>query len=172
MSAPVRLLVGGREVTVALAASGEGWNATVEGASHAVGCAGRRGHTAAGARVETLVLKIDGRIERVTVARTRERLLVAAGGRVHVVTPADGSERGAHGATGSGVVSAPMPGKIVAVLAAVGETVAAGDPLIVLEAMKMETTLAAEVGGRIAAVHATAGAMVDGGAVLVEITPV
>jgi 3-methylcrotonyl-CoA carboxylase alpha subunit len=172
VSAPLRLTIGGREVVVTLTATGDGWDATVDGASHAIACTGRQSQAATGsARVETLVLEIDGRVERVVVARTRERTLVAAGGRVHVVTTADGSERGAHGAVGSGVIAAPMPGKIIAVLVAPGDTVATGDPLVVLEAMKMETTLAAEVGGQITAVHVTPGTMVDGGAVLVEITP-
>jgi biotin carboxyl carrier protein len=77
---------------------------------------------------------------------------------------------GAHAGAGSGVVTAPMPGKVIAVLVAVGETVEVGQPLVVLEAMKMESTLSAEVAGRVTAVATIAGATVAAGDLLVEIT--
>ena len=64
-----------------------------------------------------------------------------------------------------------MPGKVVAVMVALGDTVEAGQPVIVLEAMKMETTLVAEVPGRVTAVEAVAGTTVDAGALLVAIAP-
>jgi biotin carboxyl carrier protein len=64
-----------------------------------------------------------------------------------------------------------MPGKVIAVLVAAGDTVEAGQPVVVLEAMKMESTLAAEVAGTVAAVSATPGATVGAGELLVEITP-
>jgi biotin carboxyl carrier protein len=56
------------------------------------------------------------------------------------------------------------------VLVAAGDAVTAGQPLVVIEAMKMETTLAAEIDGTVRSVAAEAGAMVDAGSVLVEIT--
>ncbi len=77
------------------------------------------------------------------------------------------ARRGAAG--GVGTVVAPMPGQIVRVLVAVGDAVEAGAPLIVLEAMKMETTLRSEIAGTVAAVPVEAGATVDAGAVLVEV---
>jgi 3-methylcrotonyl-CoA carboxylase alpha subunit len=52
-----------------------------------------------------------------------------------------------------------------------GQTVESGQPLIVLEAMKMETTLYAESGATVRKVHATVGAMVDHGVVLIELSP-
>ena len=72
-------------------------------------------------------------------------------------------------AGGAGTVVAPMPGKIVRVLVAVGDTVEAGAPLVVLEAMKMETTLRSEIAGTVVAVSVEAGATVDAGAALVEL---
>lgn len=65
-------------------------------------------------------------------------------------------------------VAAPMPGSVVAVTVAVGEEVAAGQKLLSLEAMKMETTLYAELGGRVAEVLVRPGAQVDGGDLLVR----
>jgi biotin carboxyl carrier protein len=64
-----------------------------------------------------------------------------------------------------------MPGKVVKVLVATGDAVTAGQPLVVVEAMKMETTLAAEIDGTVKAVNASTGDTVDAGAVLVEIAP-
>ena len=64
---------------------------------------------------------------------------------------------------------APMPGKVVKVLVATGDVVTVGQALVVLEAMKMETTLVAEVAGTVAMVAATPGGMIDAGAVVVEI---
>jgi acetyl/propionyl-CoA carboxylase alpha subunit len=76
----------------------------------------------------------------------------------------------AHGAgTGSATVTAPMPGTVIKVNVHEGETVDAGDPLVVLEAMKMETPLLAPFGATVKAVHVGEGDRVAGGAVLVEL---
>ena len=66
-------------------------------------------------------------------------------------------------------VRAPIAGKVVKVLHAVGDTVAPGAAVIVLEAMKMENELASERGGTITAVHKQAGQAVETGEVLVEL---
>ena len=70
-----------------------------------------------------------------------------------------------------GLTVAPMPGKVLQVLVGIGDAVEPGQPLVVLEAMKMETTLRAEIAGTVAAVGASPGDMVEAGAALVEITP-
>jgi biotin carboxyl carrier protein len=62
-----------------------------------------------------------------------------------------------------------MPGKVLAVRVAVSQQVAAGDPLVVLEAMKMETVVSAEATARVGAVHVADGAMVEPGQTLVEL---
>jgi acetyl/propionyl-CoA carboxylase alpha subunit len=69
----------------------------------------------------------------------------------------------------SGAVVAPMPGTVIKVLVAVGEQVAARQPLVVLEAMKMETPLLAPYAASVAAVHVAEGDRVGGGALLVEL---
>jgi glutaconyl-CoA/methylmalonyl-CoA decarboxylase subunit gamma len=66
-------------------------------------------------------------------------------------------------------IRAPIAGKVVKVLVAPGDTVAAGAAIIVLEAMKMENELVSERGGTISAVHKQAGQAVDTGDLLVEI---
>lgn len=64
---------------------------------------------------------------------------------------------------------APMPGLIVRVHVQPGEEVAAGQGLVVMEAMKMENELRATGAGRVKAVHVRAGVAVEKGAVLIEL---
>jgi len=66
-------------------------------------------------------------------------------------------------------VTAPMPATVLKVLVHEGATVAARQPLVVLEAMKMETPLASPYDGTVRAVHVQEGDRVAGGAVLVEL---
>jgi biotin carboxyl carrier protein len=62
-----------------------------------------------------------------------------------------------------------MPGKIVGVKVAVGQTVKEGDLVAVLEAMKMENEIFAPQGGTIASVNVTTGAMIETNDVIVTI---
>jgi len=73
------------------------------------------------------------------------------------------------GEVGSGAVLAIMPGKIVRVLVEPGQEVQEGEPVCVLEAMKMENELQARQGGSVRAVHVKPGDDVEKGQVLVEI---
>ncbi|MBS0338198.1 MAG: 3-methylcrotonyl-CoA carboxylase, partial [Proteobacteria bacterium] len=82
----------------------------------------------------------------------------------------DPPERTALGAADGRMVS-PMNAKVAAVHAKAGDTVAAGAALVVLEAMKMEHTLAAPAAARITAVHVERGAQVSPGQLLVEFVP-
>ena len=76
----------------------------------------------------------------------------------------------AHGGeTHGGSVTAPMPGTVLEVLVAAGESVAARAPLVILEAMKMEVPVAAPFDARVASVAVRPGDRVAGGAVLVEL---
>lgn len=69
----------------------------------------------------------------------------------------------------SNALTASMPGKIIAVNAKAGDTVKAGDPLIVMEAMKMEMTLEAPRDGVVAEVSFDTGALVSDGEVLLTL---
>ena len=62
-----------------------------------------------------------------------------------------------------------MPGTVIRVLVEPGATVAARQPLVVLEAMKMETPLTSPYDAKVRAVHVAEGDRVAGGAVLVEL---
>jgi 3-methylcrotonyl-CoA carboxylase alpha subunit len=119
------------------------------------------------------VLTLDGHTTPLALVRHD-----VEGTRIGVRSSADGTtivldERPrfpeAEVAAGTGGCEAPMPGKVVQVLVEVGQTVARGAPLVVLEAMKMEQTLTAPRGGQVSAVRCAAGERVDAGAVLVEL---
>jgi biotin carboxyl carrier protein len=83
---------------------------------------------------------------------------------VEAIEAVAGAER-----QGPSRVTAPIPGKVVAVNVAAGDLVEAGQPLVVLEAMKMQNELTGGRAGRVVAVHVTAGMTVEAGAVLVEL---
>jgi len=94
-----------------------------------------------------------GRSEDFTVQPLAEALAAAA--KVNHVTDSD-------------VISA-MPGRINSVEVAIGQSVRKGDPVIVMEAMKLILSLAAPVDGTVSAIHCAAGQTVAGGVRLVEI---
>ncbi|WP_077003004.1 acetyl-CoA carboxylase biotin carboxylase subunit [Variovorax sp. KK3] len=75
-------------------------------------------------------------------------------------------------AAGDGKLRAAMNGRVVAVLVAPGERVVAGQPVLTLEAMKMEHVHAAPAAGRVTAVHVTVGEQVAASRVVAEIEPV
>jgi biotin carboxyl carrier protein len=66
-------------------------------------------------------------------------------------------------------VTAPMPGTVIRLLVGAGDSVRARQPLVVLEAMKMETPLTSPYDAIVRAVHVAEGDRVAGGAVLVEL---
>jgi biotin carboxyl carrier protein len=79
------------------------------------------------------------------------------------------SARGDAGRQGKKVVKAYMPGRVVEVRVQPGDRVEAGQPMIVLEAMKMQNEIQAERAGTVSRVFVTAGEAVEGGDPLVEV---
>jgi 3-methylcrotonyl-CoA carboxylase alpha subunit len=73
------------------------------------------------------------------------------------------------GGAGDGAILAPMPGRVIAVLVVVGQAVAKGQRLVVIEAMKMEQALLAPFDGTVAVLKAAEGGQVTEGALLVRI---
>ncbi|MEI8196832.1 MAG: biotin/lipoyl-containing protein [Phycisphaerae bacterium] len=96
----------------------------------------------------------------------------AAAAPVRVAPPAAPAQAAAPTPTLSGsgekTIKAPIPGNIVGVKVKAGDTVKAHEPLVVLEAMKMETPIASATGGKIKAVLVEVGSSVKQGQVLVE----
>lgn len=71
--------------------------------------------------------------------------------------------------SGDGRLKAPIPGLIARYLVDVGDEVTTGQPLVILEAMKMENEIRAPLAGRVEAIHVAAGETVARGTLLVEI---
>ena len=74
-----------------------------------------------------------------------------------------------HSSAAAGGLTTPLPGVVVSVAVAVGVEVAAGTPLMVIEAMKMEHTISAPYAGTVRAIHYDRGARVPEGAELLEL---
>ena len=116
---------------------------------------------------------MDGRSYEARVEETPSGLVVVLDGyrfEIEVRDPRRWTRQsGATGAHGIQHLSAPMPGKVVRVLVAAGETVEAGQGLVVVEAMKMQNEIKAPRAGRILSVPASEGATVIAGEVLATI---
>jgi acetyl/propionyl-CoA carboxylase alpha subunit len=97
------------------------------------------------------------------------RLNLPAPAPAPVPDAADAQAADTGGAHASRELVAPMPGTVIKVLVADGDTVSARQPLVVLEAMKMETPVVAPYDGTVERVHVEEGARVAGGALLVEL---
>jgi 3-methylcrotonyl-CoA carboxylase alpha subunit len=166
-----RLRLGERTITVQLADPLEAPGTTVDGHAHRVRQhAARPLRAADGGAGTELLLAVDGRVWRALIVRQGDRVLVALDGRTHAFILGEAPRRGS-AAAGVGVAVAPMPGKVIRLLVSVGDRVEAGQALVVLEAMKMETTLRAEIAGTVAVVAVAPDVMVDAGVVLVELAP-
>jgi acetyl/propionyl-CoA carboxylase alpha subunit len=83
--------------------------------------------------------------------------------------PPDLVTAGEHGAHEQSSLSAPMPGTVIRVLVGEGDRVRPRQPLVVLEAMKMETPVVSPYEAVVRAVHVSEGDRVAGGTVLVEL---
>ena len=89
---------------------------------------------------------------------------------LETLTPVEAIEAIAAAASaGPSRLTAPIPGKVVKVHVAVGDEVEAGQPLVVLEAMKMENELTAEQSGKVTALHVEAGQTVATGDPLADL---
>ena len=125
-----------------------------------------------------VLLTIGSEVHRVAVSRgdTRGKYSLSLHGRRYAVEALDERTRAIRelseataAPAGPAPLIAPMPGLIVRVNVAPGDSVRAGQGLIVMEAMKMENELRATAAGVVKSVRATPGTAVERGAVLVEL---
>ena len=123
-------------------------------------------------RVARDAVAIDGKPVRYLVDRAGDSIRVAVGGELHEfeLGGAKSGPRAGHGVA-SPETRSPIPGKVLKLETEVGATVAPGDPLLILEAMKMENVLVAEVAGTVKEITVRAGEMVEPGRLLVVIEP-
>ena len=115
------------------------------------------------------MLTSDAGIERVWAVSTAERSWVFHDGRVYVLESYPG-RRSSRGHSSSDTLTAPMPATVRTVLVKVGDEVAEGETLVVLEAMKMELPLRAPKAGRVAEIRCAPGELVQPGVTLVELS--
>jgi glutaconyl-CoA/methylmalonyl-CoA decarboxylase subunit gamma len=124
-----------------------------------------------------LSVRIDGHIVDLTTEGSPPEIgAVASGHRsyVRVESERQRAAEAAKKAKGGGsdrVLKSPMPGRVVKVLVKVGDDVAAGQPIMVVEAMKMENELKAKGPAKIGEIHVEAGAAVEAGAKLITFAP-
>jgi biotin carboxyl carrier protein len=142
-----------------------------------------------------LEVKVDGKPVAVDVLPVRGQLSIRVAGRVVDLTmegsPPDvgaiasghrsyvrveseraraaAQARKGRGGDGEKIVKSPMPGRVVRVLVAKGDEVAAGQPLLVVEAMKMENEIRAKAACKVAEIHVDAGTAVEGNAKLITL---
>lgn len=123
-----------------------------------------------GKRYEVEVEKVDAykSLDRNGVAAPKAPVLAASAPRAAAPAPAPAAPAPAAApAAGGTTVEAPMPGKVLSVKAAVGQAVKFGEPLVIMEAMKMETEIVAPADGTVSQVLVNTGDSVDTGAAMV-----
>ncbi|NNJ08836.1 acetyl-CoA carboxylase biotin carboxylase subunit [Chloroflexales bacterium ZM16-3] len=163
---PLSFVLGKETSTLRARQSGESWSIAYAG--------GQIDLRIVTIRDSELVLEIRSTLERFRVARGEadELLLSWRGDTYRLTRPAplsaDSVGRVGHGHDGASL-SAPMPGTLIKLLVSAGEQVAEGQPLLVLEAMKMEHTVVAPYAGVVRRLPFAAGDSVAGGADLIEL---
>lgn len=139
------------------------FNVTLHGETHHIQITGTGHHTQ---QERPFYITVDGVPEEILIETLAE--LEDSGDTPAAVT-VSGSKRPR--ATAPGHVTSSMPGTVIEVLVEVGSEVKAGDPVLVTEAMKMETEIQAPVSGRVQAIHVSKGDSVNPDETLVEIAP-
>jgi biotin carboxyl carrier protein len=116
----------------------------------------------------------DGRSWGMSIEGDEQSASVTVAGHLYSVEIEDERERAAHAAEkaaakGGGVIKSVMPGVVADVLVAEGDAVEEGQPLLILEAMKMQNEIAATSSGIVERIHVSQGDAVDGGTALVTV---
>ncbi|MFN3353094.1 MAG: biotin/lipoyl-containing protein, partial [Brevundimonas sp.] len=118
------------------------------------------------AEVQGQTVRVDGRAFGWAYGEGDEDILFADGEAIPVRWRGPIADRGAAGGASDGALRAPMPGKIVAAPLRAGDAVAKGQPVVVLEAMKMEHALTAPFDGVVETLSVAVGDQATEGAVL------
>ncbi len=125
--------------------------------------------TRASLKDDILSASMDGVRMRATVVFTGLSLTLFSDGQVWRLTLDDAMASASRQEGGSGRLMAPMPGLVAAVLVAVGDMVERDQPLMIMEAMKMEHTIKAAVAGRVSSIHFAVGQQASDGDELLTI---
>lgn len=125
---------------------------------------------------DDLTIVSDGVVRQYRIAIDGDLVSLARGGHTARLSVKPAIERAGAPAeleagAGGTRVTASLPGLVSAIPVALGQEVALGDTVVVLEAMKLMHALPAQIGGRVSAIFCEPGETVAAGAVLVEIEP-
>jgi biotin carboxyl carrier protein len=124
---------------------------------------------------ELTTVQLGGKVIDLVVEGALPKLEIFASGRRASVTVesartrAAAAMRGGSGGADEGLITSPMPGKVVKILVKEGDNVSQGAPVIVVEAMKMENELLATKTGVVQKVYVALGDAVEGGARLIAL---
>ena len=140
------------------------FNITLHGESYHIKITGS-GHK--GEAERHFYLTVDGTPEE-TIVETLDEIVLTGGAEGAIKTKIAGKRPKA---TKEGDVTTSMPGNVVDIMVAEGDIVKAGQPVLVTEAMKMETEIQAPIDGRIDGVFVSKGDSVNPGETLIEIDP-
>jgi len=164
LNAPLRIECrfrnAGKLTAVALTRTPGSWQAQVDGQSFAV-----EAHFES---PDQLVAHVEG--QRITVRWLDQGARICVIDKGCVLTlewddPVAGALRDAH----AGVLTSPMPGQVLQTLVKPGDSVRRGQPVMIIEAMKMEHTVVAPVDGVVETVHFAGGERVEEGALLLDL---
>ncbi len=136
------------------------WHITAQGQTSLV-----RGKKLEGDR---FAVELDDRRLMASVVAVEDKRHIFLNGATHILLRDDPLHLVEAGGAQGGGLTAPMPGKVVALLAQPGQKVEKGAPLLILEAMKMEHTITAPAAGTVKAFCYATGEQVSDGAALVE----
>jgi len=151
---------GNSEVRIDYAGDGRQWQLQIGGNTHTLAL-----HAA---NTDSVRISLDGRTLQADVAWEGEGLHLFDGRRQHSLRLLDPMAHAGHAEAEGGRLTAPMPGKIVALLVDQGASVTQGTPLLIMEAMKMEHTIAAPSAGTVEALRYAVGDQVAEGAQLLD----
>lgn len=115
---------------------------------------------------------LDDRTEPIWLVVDHDAVFIHAFGRSWRTDVSDSAERSALGADDADLATAPMPGMVVTIAVQAGEQVITGQPLVVIESMKMQSEIVAWRDGVVERVHLQVGDTFDRGAGLVGLSPV
>ena len=161
--------IGCRRRQVVVTRAGDGFAVSVDGRTRQVDVARIDAHT-----LSLVVDSVWSNEVSVATDPVSGQLMVHVGATPIAVT-LNGRRRwgrkdeGAGAGSGPQRLVAPMPGKVVRVLVTAGDRVTASQPVVVVEAMKMENELRASREGTVAEIHVREGMSVDAGALLLVI---
>lgn len=110
-------------------------------------------------------IKVDDKLEEVYLEPLQEVLASGPEAPVSAGTAKGGRPK----PSGPGDVTTPMPGRVVKVLVSEGDQVSNGDPVLVIEAMKMENRVAAPIDGTVKTIHVKEGDQVNSDETLIQI---